>query len=313
VSDRSHDGRHRANHQAPSKPHRVIAGLALPTAAAITLTFTVAGAAVATSSQAQSDTFLQNAAAMSTATTAHPIAAATAPARHSREKKARAHAQAITRSNQLKAAANKLAAERKVTVARSVARKKLANRAIVAKRAELARTKALARTTALVRSQTAARSESAARRKAQASAPSKAPTTSTAPTQSTTPAQGWRLPVTNPVVTSGFGYRWGRLHAGEDFAVSVGTPLMSMSTGTVTQAGPEGGYGTLVKIKYWDGTVSYFGHMSGVSVNAGEKVVPGQVVGKSGNTGNSTGPHLHLEIHPGGGEAVDPVAWMAKR
>jgi murein DD-endopeptidase MepM/ murein hydrolase activator NlpD len=124
-------------------------------------------------------------------------------------------------------------------------------------------------------------------------------------------AHTWRLPITNPVTTSGFGYRWGRLHAGEDFAVSVGTPLASMSTGTVTFAGEESGFGVLVEIRYWDGTVSYFGHMSRVSVNVGDAVDPGEIVGQSGNTGHSTGPHLHLEIHPDGGEAVDPLPWLS--
>jgi murein DD-endopeptidase MepM/ murein hydrolase activator NlpD len=126
-------------------------------------------------------------------------------------------------------------------------------------------------------------------------------------------AHSWRLPITNPVVTSGFGFRWGRLHAGEDFAVSVGTPLTSMSTGTVTFAGEQSGYGILVKIRYWDGTESYYGHMSRVSVNSGDKVQPGEVVGDSGNTGHSTGPHLHLEIHPDGGDPIDPLPWLANR
>jgi murein DD-endopeptidase MepM/ murein hydrolase activator NlpD len=125
-------------------------------------------------------------------------------------------------------------------------------------------------------------------------------------------AHGWRLPITNPRVTSGFGYRWGRLHAGEDFAVSVGTPLGAMSTGTVVFAGAESGYGNIVKIRYWDGTVSFYGHMSSVSVNSGQTLEPGEIVGLSGNTGHSTGPHLHLEIHPGGGEAVNPAPWLAR-
>jgi murein DD-endopeptidase MepM/ murein hydrolase activator NlpD len=126
-------------------------------------------------------------------------------------------------------------------------------------------------------------------------------------------AHSWRLPVTHPVVSSGFGYRWGRLHAGQDFAVSEGTPLASMSTGTVTFAGVMGGYGNLVKIRYWDGTISFYGHMSRISVNSGDSVQPGQSVGKSGNTGHSTGPHLHLEIHPNGGQPVDPASWLARR
>jgi murein DD-endopeptidase MepM/ murein hydrolase activator NlpD len=124
-------------------------------------------------------------------------------------------------------------------------------------------------------------------------------------------AHEWAMPITKPVRTSGFGYRWGRLHAGTDYGVPTGTNLASMSTGTVRFAGVQSGYGNLVQIRYWDGTVSYYGHMSSISVNTGEKVERGQVVGQSGNTGRSTGPHLHLEIHPHGGAAVDPVPWMA--
>jgi murein DD-endopeptidase MepM/ murein hydrolase activator NlpD len=124
-------------------------------------------------------------------------------------------------------------------------------------------------------------------------------------------AHSWRLPITNPVVSSGFGYRWGRLHAGEDFAVSEGTPLASMSTGVVVYAGAMSGYGNMVDVRYWDGTVSRYGHMSKVSVKVGQSMAPGQIVGKSGNTGHSTGPHLHLEIHPGGGDAINPAPWLA--
>jgi murein DD-endopeptidase MepM/ murein hydrolase activator NlpD len=126
-------------------------------------------------------------------------------------------------------------------------------------------------------------------------------------------AHSWRLPMTDPRTTSGFGYRWGRLHAGEDFAVDVGTPLAAMSSGTVVFAGEESGFGNLVEIRYWDGTISYYGHMSVISVNVGESVAPGEIVGESGNTGRSTGPHLHLEIHPDGGEAIDPLPWLEDR
>ena len=127
-------------------------------------------------------------------------------------------------------------------------------------------------------------------------------------------AHGWQMPLRDSgTKTSGFGFRWGRLHAGEDFAVSVGTDLVSMSTGTVVFAGQESGFGNLVKIRYWDGTVSYYAHMSRISASTGQSVAPGQVVGQSGNTGHSTGPHLHLEIHPHDGGAVDPLPWMASR
>ena len=124
-------------------------------------------------------------------------------------------------------------------------------------------------------------------------------------------AHSWQLPLLNAPLTSGFGSRWGRLHAGQDFGVPVGTNLVSMSTGTVIFAGEESGYGILVKIEYWDGTVSYFAHMSSISVSDGENLMPGEVVGQSGNSGHSTGPHLHLEIHPGDGAAVDPAIWLA--
>ena len=123
-------------------------------------------------------------------------------------------------------------------------------------------------------------------------------------------AQSWQLPVKDYVLTSGFGSRWGRLHAGEDFGIPIGTNLVSMSTGTVVFAGQESGYGTIVKIRYWDGTVSFYGHMSRVAVTAGEAVDPGEVVGQSGNSGESTGPHLHLEIHPDGTAAIDPMPWL---
>ncbi|MHB1475363.1 MAG: M23 family metallopeptidase [Dermatophilaceae bacterium] len=124
-------------------------------------------------------------------------------------------------------------------------------------------------------------------------------------------AHSWQLPIKNYVLTSGYGMRWGRLHAGEDFGVPVGTNLVSMSTGTVTFAGQESGYGIMVKIRYWDGTVSFYGHMSQVSVTDGETLLPGEVVGQSGNTGESTGPHLHLEIHPDGDQPVNPLPWLA--
>ena len=123
-------------------------------------------------------------------------------------------------------------------------------------------------------------------------------------------ARRWQLPVKNYVLTSGYGSRWGRLHAGEDFGIPTGTTLVSMSTGTIVFAGQESGYGTIVKIRYWDGTVSFYGHMSRISVTAGEVVTPGEVVGQSGNTGESTGPHLHLEIHPDGAAAINPLPWL---
>ena len=125
----------------------------------------------------------------------------------------------------------------------------------------------------------------------------------------TVSAAGLVWPVGGPVV-SGFGWRWGRMHQGDDFGTPVGTPLAAMSSGKVTFAGWQGGYGNKIEITYWDGTVSVFGHMSQIATSVGQSVAPGDIVGYSGNTGHSTGPHLHLEIHPGGGDAIDPAPWL---
>jgi murein DD-endopeptidase MepM/ murein hydrolase activator NlpD len=123
-------------------------------------------------------------------------------------------------------------------------------------------------------------------------------------------AHRWVLPVTTYVKTSGFGLRWGRLHAGEDFAAPVGTPVHAISSGVVVFAGVESGYGNKVEIRHWDGTCSWYGHLSAIDVKVGQKVDPGELIGAVGSTGHSTGPHLHLEIHPHGGGPVDPLPWL---
>ena len=123
----------------------------------------------------------------------------------------------------------------------------------------------------------------------------------------------WVSPITGAVFTSGFGYRWGRMHQGDDLAAPVGTPLLAMSEGVVISAGNEGAYGNKVEIRYWDGTVSVYAHMDSIDVAVGQQVGSGARVGASGNTGRSTGPHLHLEIHPDGGGAVDPSDWLSAK
>lgn len=130
------------------------------------------------------------------------------------------------------------------------------------------------------------------------------------PTPTVDPAKVWVVPVTGTTLSSPYGPRWGTIHHGIDLAGPVGLPLKAMSGGVVTFAGQQSGYGNIVQIKYWDGTVSYYGHMNAVSVKVGDAVNPGQVVGQLGNSGQSTGPHLHLEIHPGGGADVDPQPWI---
>lgn len=127
-------------------------------------------------------------------------------------------------------------------------------------------------------------------------------------------AHRWVAPLSSYTLTSGFGWRWGRLHPAQDLGTPVGSPVHALSSGTVVFSGwSSEGYGYLVQIRYWDGTVSWFAHNSRLVVSVGERVTPGQVVSYSGNTGHSTGPHLHLEIHPQGGAAVPPIGWLARK
>ncbi len=118
---------------------------------------------------------------------------------------------------------------------------------------------------------------------------------------------------TKGVWTSGFGYRWGVLHGGIDIANSIGTPVLAASDGVVIDAGPSGGYGNWVKLRHSDGTVTLYGHLSAWTVAVGQRVWAGDQIAKMGNTGNSTGPHLHFEVLLNGSDRVDPVGWLAKR
>ncbi|YAL82658.1 M23 family metallopeptidase [Dermacoccaceae bacterium W4C1] len=122
----------------------------------------------------------------------------------------------------------------------------------------------------------------------------------------------WVRPVSGGTRTSGFGMRWGRLHAGIDYAVPVGTPLRSMNNGTVVKTGWYGGQGNRVVVRFANGVEAVYAHMSSISVSPGQSVGAGQTLGLSGNTGNSTGPHLHLEIHIGG-SPINPAGWLAAR
>jgi murein DD-endopeptidase MepM/ murein hydrolase activator NlpD len=118
---------------------------------------------------------------------------------------------------------------------------------------------------------------------------------------------------TKGIFTSGFGYRWGVLHAGIDLANSIGTPIHAVSDGVVIDAGPTAGYGMWVKLRHADGTVTLYGHVNTTMVRVGERVMAGDQIATMGNRGNSTGPHLHFEVLLGGSQRVDPVPWLAKR
>jgi murein DD-endopeptidase MepM/ murein hydrolase activator NlpD len=101
-------------------------------------------------------------------------------------------------------------------------------------------------------------------------------------------------------VTSEFGTRWGRLHAGIDVANSIGTPIWASKAGTVIFAGSESGYGNTVIIDHGNGFSTLYGHMSRISTSEGARVSQGQTVGAMGNTGHSTGPHVHFETRYNG-------------
>lgn len=127
--------------------------------------------------------------------------------------------------------------------------------------------------------------------------------------------QGWVLPMSGYNFTSGFGSRWGRLHAGVDLAAPVGTPIYSVSSGVVLRASNTGSCGNNVWVEHWDGAVTRYCHMDYMSVTPGQRVGPGDKLGGNGNTGRSYGPHLHFEVRPGGENAdpVDPIGWLSSK
>ncbi|MFN7714461.1 MAG: peptidoglycan DD-metalloendopeptidase family protein [Pseudanabaenaceae cyanobacterium] len=115
------------------------------------------------------------------------------------------------------------------------------------------------------------------------------------------------------VFTSGFGWRWGRIHQGIDIAAPIGTPILAAAGGVVEYAGwSDGGYGNMVDLRHPDGTITRYGHMNAILVKDGQTVAQGQTIGEMGSTGFSTGPHLHFEIRPNGGSAIDPMVFLAK-
>lgn len=113
------------------------------------------------------------------------------------------------------------------------------------------------------------------------------------------------------ILTSGYGWRWGRMHRGIDIAGPIGTPIFAAAPGVVTYAGwNDGGYGNLVEIEHPDGSLTVYAHNDRILVNEGQKVAQGEQISEMGTTGRSTGPHLHFEIHPNGQGAVNPMALL---
>jgi len=125
---------------------------------------------------------------------------------------------------------------------------------------------------------------------------------------STPSASGLIWPVSGPV-TSPFGYRWGRLHAGIDIGVPYGTPIHAAASGRVVIAGWEGGYGNYTCIDHGGGLATCYAHQSSFAVGVGASVSQGQVIGNVGNTGHSFGAHLHFEVRING-NPVDPLGYL---
>ncbi len=109
--------------------------------------------------------------------------------------------------------------------------------------------------------------------------------------------------------TSGFGPRWGRMHNGTDFAGAHGTPIYATADGVVTHADWLSGYGRLVKIQHAFGIETRYAHMSAIYVSEGQKVSRGDRIGAMGNSGRSTGTHLHYEVRLGE-KPVNPMIYI---
>ena len=119
------------------------------------------------------------------------------------------------------------------------------------------------------------------------------------------PAQG--------VLTSGYGWRWGRMHRGIDIGAPIGTPIVAAAAGKVIGAGWHSGYGNLIKLEHLDGSITYYAHLDNFMVTHGQQVKQGEQIAEMGNTGYSTGSHLHFEVRLRGHTAIDPLALLDPR
>jgi murein DD-endopeptidase MepM/ murein hydrolase activator NlpD len=151
----------------------------------------------------------------------------------------------------------------------------------------------------------AAQIQAAQAAQAAASSPSSTPGVSST---SGVSSAGLVWPVSG-AVTSGYGWRWGRMHEGIDIAVGTGTPVVAAAAGTVIQAGWLGGYGNLIVVDHGNGLATAYAHNSSLAVAVGQAVGQGQVLAYSGSTGHSSGPHVHFEVRVNGA-AVDPLGYL---
>jgi murein DD-endopeptidase MepM/ murein hydrolase activator NlpD len=205
-----------------------------------------------------------------------------------------------------KAAAAKAAQQRAAKLAANEAITKRRALALAAAKAAAAK-KAAENARALAAAKAEARAKAAAIAKEAAKAKAAAKEAAEAAPKVVLPTTGYRL-------TARFGQggsRWARNHTGLDFAAPMGTPVRSVLAGEVIQAEFAGAYGRQVKVRHSDGTVTSYGHMSEFDVSVGDSVEAGTMIGRIGMTGNTTGPHLHFEVLPGGGSPINPAPWLS--
>jgi murein DD-endopeptidase MepM/ murein hydrolase activator NlpD len=139
-----------------------------------------------------------------------------------------------------------------------------------------------------------------------------------AETASQSRSTSWALPLESYNLTGRFGQsgsNWSSFHHGLDFAAPSGTPIRAVGAGEIIGAGWDGAYGNRINVRHADGTVTLYAHMSRFARTSGS-VQPGTVIGYVGATGNTTGPHMHLEVRPDGGgldDAIDPFDWLSDK
>jgi len=125
----------------------------------------------------------------------------------------------------------------------------------------------------------------------------------------------WVPPLTSYRMSAGFGqssYLWRNRHTGQDLSAPHGTPVRSVADGRIISCGWDGAYGQKLAVEHHDGTVSWYAHLSSYERTSGP-VKAGEVIGRVGSTGNSTGSHLHLEIRPGNADPIEPMGWLRQR
>jgi murein DD-endopeptidase MepM/ murein hydrolase activator NlpD len=128
------------------------------------------------------------------------------------------------------------------------------------------------------------------------------------------PPPAWVAPMVNIPLSSCYGQRWGAMHQGLDFAGESGTPILAVGAGTVFGAGwLYAGYGQSVVIDHGHGLFTHYAHASAINVVVGQQVNPADLIAWEGSSGNSTGPHLHFEVHQGLWNQINPAQFLRER